>query len=89
VPAITIDKTRAPHIFRVAEGHFAEDTPVSRQALLDAVNNPANLVGRDRFGNAWFTQSLADGTQVWAQVRDGKITNGGVNRRPRVLRIPG
>ncbi|MGH7039472.1 MAG: hypothetical protein ACREE4_19240 [Stellaceae bacterium] len=80
---ITIDETRIGHIFRDAEGHFAEDTALNRQALLDTANRPGNLVGADRFGNAWFAETRADGSQIWAQVRGGKITNGGINPRPR------
>ena len=80
---ITIDETRIEHIFRDAEGHFAEDTELNRQALLDTANRPANFVGTDRFGNAWFVEIRADGSQNWVQVRGGKITNGGINSRPR------
>jgi hypothetical protein len=54
MPGVTIDESRAAHIFRDADGHFRED---------NAVN----------------------GTQVWAQVRGDMITNGGVNRTPRVF----
>ena len=39
--------------------------------------------GTDRFGIDWFAEIKPDGTQVWAHVRGGKITNGGVNLTPR------
>ena len=80
---ITIDESRIGHIFRDAEGHFAEDTEVNRRALIDTANRPVNFVGADRFGNAWFIETRSDGSQVWVQVRDGKITNGGINPAPR------
>ena len=79
MPAITIDERRTSHIFRDADGHFREDTPVNRRALVEVANRPANLVGTDRFGNFWFAEIRADGTQVWVQVRDNMIINGGQN----------
>jgi hypothetical protein len=82
MPAITIDERRAPHIFRQARGHFREATPVNRRILLDVANRPENFRGTDGFGTDWFMETLDDGPQVWAQVRDGKIMNGGLNPRP-------
>ena len=79
---ITIDEKRAAHIFRNAEGHFPEDTELNRQTLIDVVNRASNFLGADRFGNAWFAEVRADGTQVWAQVRGSKIVNGGLNMSP-------
>jgi len=87
MPTITIDETRRDHIFRQAEGHFREDNAVNRQTLIDVANRPANLLGTDRFGNAWFAEIGSDGVQIWAQVRDDKITNGGFNLTPRVLHL--
>jgi hypothetical protein len=80
--ALTIDERRTRHIFRDAEGHFREDTPVNRRVLLDVAGHSANLIGTDRFGNSWFAETRADGTQVWAQVRENTIVNGGINRTP-------
>jgi hypothetical protein len=79
MPAITIDDGRARHIFRNVDGHFARDTAVNRQILIDVASRPSNFLGRDRFGNDWFAETRADGTQVWVHVRGDKITNGGVN----------
>ena len=84
---ITIDESRVDHIFREAEGHFREDTAVNRQTLLDVASRPSNLLGTDRFGNAWFAELGPNGTQIWAQVRDGKITNGGFNLARRVFHL--
>jgi hypothetical protein len=55
---------------------------VNRQILLDVANQPKSFRGTDRFGTDWFMETLADGTQVWVHVRDGKITNGGLNPIP-------
>ncbi len=82
MPAITFDERRAPHIFRRALGHFHEDTPINRRLLLDVANRPENLHGTDRFGTDWFMETRGDGSQIWVHVRDGKITNGGVNPTP-------
>ena len=74
-----LDEKRASHIFRNAAGHFPEDTELNRRILLDVANRRSNFVGTDRFGNAWFVQTRADGTQVWVQLRGSKIVNGGRN----------
>jgi hypothetical protein len=80
---ITIDEDRIGHIFREAEGHFHWDTAVNRRSLIDAASRPENFLGIDRFGNEWFVEIQVDGTQIWVQVRNGKIANGGVNMTPR------
>jgi hypothetical protein len=82
---ITIDEGRIGHIFREADGHFAQDTTGNRQALIDAASRPENFLGIDRFGNEWFAEIRADGSQIWVQVREGNITNGGVNMTPRAF----
>ena len=80
---ITIDESRVGHIFRDALGHFPDDTELSRQAMIDVANDPTNVLGADHFGNIWAAKTLSDGTQIWVQIRDGRITNGGINRIPR------
>jgi hypothetical protein len=82
---ILIDEERIGHIFRKADGHFAEDTAVNRQVLIETASRRENFLGMDRFGNRWFAEVRADGTQTWVQVREGRITNGGVNTAPRVF----
>lgn len=84
---VTIDETKVRHIFRPADGHFPEDTAANRRTLLDVASQAANLVETDLFGNAWFAETRADGSQVWVQVRDGRITNGGINRIPRTFGV--
>jgi hypothetical protein len=83
-PPPTIPENRLGHIFRPAEGHLT-DTPANRQLLIDTASNPANCLGTDRFGNTWYAVTRPDGTQVWVQVRDGQIINGGVNQPPRAF----
>src|SRR5580704_3577609 len=83
MPRIELHEGRTGHIFREADGHFSEDTAVNRQMLIETASRSENLLGGDRFGNEWFAEVRTDGTQIWAQVRDGKITNGGVNITPR------
>ena len=80
---VTIEENRDRHIFRDVAGHFAEDTLENRQVLISAVGNPKNFLGTDRFGNEWWAERRDDGTQIWAQVREGRIMNGGINITPR------
>jgi hypothetical protein len=84
---VTIDEGRVRHIFRDAEGHFVEDTPENREALISAARRPENFLGTDRFGNEWWVERRDDGTQVWAQVREDRIMNGGINITPRALTL--
>jgi RHS repeat-associated protein len=77
-------RSNASHIFREATGHLAEDTPANR-ALLQGAVQPSNLVGvRPEGSISVYRQLMADGRQVWVEVKDGtEITNGGVNELPR------
>ena len=84
---LRIDEDRIDHIFRDAVGHFRQDTPANRQALLETAGDSGNFVGRDRFGNEWFAALQTNGTQIWVQVREGKVKNGGVNVVPRSLQF--
>ena len=76
-----ICEANAGHIFRDAAGHFAEDTAANRQLLMQAANS-ANYVGTTN-GVATYRMLLPNGQQVWAEVYNGEITNGGVNNVPR------
>ena len=42
-----------------------------------------NYLGKDKYGNEWYAKILSTGKQVWVQVRNGKICNGGINQKPR------
>lgn len=85
---VTIDEDRVRHIFRDAEGHFVDDRSENREALISTASRPENFLGTDRFGNEWWVESRDDGTQVWAQVREGRIMNGGINTTPRNFDLP-
>ena len=84
---ITIDEGKVGHIFRSADGHFPTDTLAARRVLLRVANDPTKRLGVDRFKAVWAAETMPDGTQIWVQIRDGRITNDGVNRTPRVFNI--
>lgn len=75
---------RRSHIFREAEGHFSHDTPENHQQLIETALNPNNYLGKDKWGNDWYAETLANQTQIWVQVRKGEIINGGLNFIPRI-----
>jgi hypothetical protein len=77
-------RSNTSHIFRDAKGHLA-DTAENR-ALLQNTARPENFVRTSGPNGAIsiYRQTLADGRQVWVEVRNGtEITNGGVNLTPR------
>ncbi|MFN8524644.1 MAG: RHS repeat-associated core domain-containing protein [Chloroflexota bacterium] len=78
-----ISEASAPHIFRDEEGHFTEDTPENRELIREVAGDPANYLGHNKSGVDWYAKILPDGRQVWVRVRDGKITNAGINETPR------
>lgn len=75
---VEIDEARSKHIFADRPGHVP-DTPENRALIEDTANKKSNYKGTDAFGKEGYTETLADGRQAWAEVRDGKIVNGGVN----------
>jgi uncharacterized protein RhaS with RHS repeats len=79
--APTIDDASAGHIFRDDAGHLREDTPENRALIEDTVK-PQNYVRTGGGGEDIYRQDLEDGTQSWAKVYRGKITNGGLNKVP-------
>jgi len=85
----TIDEGNAGHIFRDTPGHFRDDTPANRSVLISTASNPDNYVGTDQWGNDWYVENNHNGSQTWARVRNGKITNGGLNNPPRNSFGPG
>jgi RHS repeat-associated protein len=74
------------HIFRDATGHLASDTLTNRAIIQSAVD-PASLRSTSTLPDGSrlhrFFRTLPDGTQAWAEVRNGQITNGGLNLTPR------
>jgi RHS repeat-associated protein len=77
-----IAENSASHIFRDALGHLAEDTPENR-ALIESAVKSGNYVETKYPGVDVYRETLPNGTQVWAEVKGGSITNGGVNTTPR------
>ncbi len=79
---VGIAKGSADHIFRDKAGHLVEDTPENR-AVIESVVKPGNYVESHEPGVNVYREVLPNGTQVWAEVYRGEITNGGVNPTPR------
>ena len=69
------------HIFRNKKGHI-EDNKENRSLLEDVANDSRNYVGSDNYGNQWYSKVLPNGKQVWVQVRNNTIQNGGINDPP-------
>lgn len=59
------------------------DTPSNRALLENVANNPENFRGTDKYGNDWYTKTLADGGEVWVESRNGNIFDGGINETPK------
>jgi len=77
-----IDERTTKHIFRNKPGHIA-DTLINRQLLENTASNPINFLGTDKYGNEWYAKILPNGKQVWTQMRNGMIRNGGINQTAR------
>ncbi|HVE82919.1 MAG TPA: hypothetical protein VND93_08735 [Myxococcales bacterium] len=73
---------KLPHIFRLAEGHFPQDTAEARE-LLQTTAMEANFVGVRRNGLRVYQQILDTGRQIWVYVLEGTIREGGYNEVPR------
>ena len=71
------DKQGLNHIFNTEKGHIS-DTPTNRALLIDTVA-PNNFLGLDSYGNSWYGKILNDGRQVWVEVRNGLLWDGGIN----------
>jgi len=60
------------------------DSPSNRKLIESVVRDRSNLVGKkQRGGSELFAKLLDDGKQVWVEVRNGVIQDGGVNDIPR------
>lgn len=77
-----IPESRLGHIFRDTPGHL-RDTAANRRLLQEVADEVGTTLGTDKYGNIWSAKLLPDGTQVWIQVRNGEIINGGLNLVPR------
>jgi len=78
---VGIAENSSGHIFRDALGHLAEDTPENR-SLIEGAVKPGNYVRTGAEGDVLYRETLPNGTQVWAKVFNGSITNGGLNQVP-------
>lgn len=82
---IRIFEDNLRHIFRDAEGHIPEDTPANRRMLEDLVSDESNYQGTCYNGKEWYAKMLPGGRQLWAEVKDGFIRNGGLNETARAF----
>jgi len=80
---LTTNQNQLNHMFADRSGHFRHNTEVNRALITNTANNRNNFMGTDIHGNQIFAQTQANGTQVWARVRDGVITEAGINQTPR------
>lgn len=80
-----IDEKNLGHIFRDSPGHI-RDTQANRDLLIKTASDEANYVGKDEFGNHWYSKILNTGEQAWASVHDDLIHNGGINKIPLNLK---
>ena len=80
---IKISEKDANHIFKNEPGHFPKDTPENRKLLLELVSNEKNFLGKSGSGSGWYGKVLSNGKQLWAEVRNGLIRNGGLNDIPK------
>ncbi len=85
VDDIKISEKNKDHIFRNSDGHFLNDTPENRSLLEHAANDKQNCLGTDMHGNEWYAETLNDGKQIWATVRNNEIRNGGINNTPKTF----
>jgi hypothetical protein len=74
-------ESQLKHIFAKRNGHV-DDTAENRRLLIDTAANEANCVETKPNGNRWYAKGLENGTQVWIEVRNGIIQNGGINNPP-------
>ncbi len=78
-----LPESRVSHIFRNSEGHFIHDNLMNRKTLINVSNDPKAFLGKDVLGNYWFAKQNYEGSQIWVQVRNNKIINGGINMKPK------
>jgi hypothetical protein len=76
------DDSQVKHIFRRRRNHI-EDTVKNRQLLLETGKDRMNYKGKDDWGNSWYAKTLDNGREVWVEIRDGIIQNGGINQIPK------
>ena len=67
-----------------AEGHFEKDPSEARQEI-DKTFKEKYFDKIDKYGNKWYSRINEKNEQIWVRVRDGKITDAGVNKEPRLV----
>lgn len=79
----TISENDTPHIFRDKIGHFKENTAQNRELLIAVASDQNNFLGPCERGSLWYAKTNEYGIQIWAEVRNGQIRNGGYNTVPK------
>ena len=72
------------YMFRKGKGRLA-DTPANRNAMASVASDEHNYVGTDKRGNRWCAQTV-DGKQLGVKVRNGMVTDCGMNDEPREIK---
>jgi hypothetical protein len=72
-PKISQDPNRLGHIFKDDSGHFDSDTPENRAFIESATASRDNWVGASSHGADIYLKTMPDGTQAWAEVREGRL----------------
>jgi len=82
-PKLSTDPSDVGHIFRNESGHFRQDTSENRAFIESACSSIDNKVGTKTSGSEIYLKTMPDGSQAWAEVRNGTIRNGGKNNFPK------
>ncbi|PHY43737.1 hypothetical protein CS311_15195, partial [Lactiplantibacillus plantarum] len=69
-------------MYKNTEGHFPNWSQEHDDTLLRVAQRKSNFKRMDIHGNDWYAETIKDNKQIWVRVRDGKITDGGINSRP-------
>lgn len=80
---LTANQAQLGHMFNNDTGHFVNNTAANRAAIEHAAGYNKYYLGSDQYGNVWYAETLPNGTQVWAEVRNGVIVEGGLNLTPK------
>jgi len=78
-PTMTTNRSQRGHMFKNEQGHFKKDTPKNIAIIARACAAKENYAGTDVHGNDIYFAKNPDGSQSWARVRNGVITEGGAN----------
>lgn len=83
--AFPTKRAQLMHIFRKSRGHFSKDTKENRNLIISVIEDE-NYYGTDMFNQRNYYKIISNGKnagcQVWAYVREGVITNAGLNDQP-------